>query len=219
MADEVAKAGDDTDGPKGWWVLWPILVPLGFGTPAGFLYAALRSGARRWYAWALMWAVLVAAGVVMSEVGPEDGALDTGGSLFLFAVWFGGAAHALAARPEYVRRISDPQDDHVGAARSRLEQRARAKELARSDPELARELGVGRPELPGAQAMGVVDVNHASAAALAQLPGVDAQLAARLVAVREEVGGFGSAPELGAVIDVDATTVERIGRAAVFLPF
>jgi len=108
MADEVAKAGDDTDGPKGWWVLWPILVPLGFGTPAGFLYAALRSGARRWYAWALMWAVLVAAGVVMSEVGPEDGALDTGGSLLLFAVWFGGAAHALAARPEYVRRISDP---------------------------------------------------------------------------------------------------------------
>lgn len=67
--------------------------------------------------------------------------------------------------------------------------------------------------------MGVVDVNHASAAALAQLAGVDAQLAARLVAVREEVGGFRSAPELGAVIDVDATTVERIGRAAVFLPF
>ena len=37
--------------------------------------------------------------------------------------------------------------------------------------------------------------------------------------VRKEVGGFRSAPELGAVIDVDATTVERIGRAAVFLPF
>lgn len=217
MAGEVAKAGDDTEGPRGWWVLWPILVPLGFGTPAGFLYAGFRSGARRLYAWALMWAVLVAAGVVMSEVGPEDGALDTGGSLFLFAVWIGGAAHALAARPEYVRSLAARGD--VGAARSRLEQRARAKELARSDPELARELGVGRPELPGAQAMGVVDVNHASAAALAQLPGVDAQLAARLVAVREEVGGFGSAPELGAVIDVDATTVERIGRAAVFLPF
>ncbi len=217
MAAQDAAGGDDTEGAKGWWVLWAILVPLGFGTPAGFLYAAFRSGARRLYAWALMWAVLVAVGVVMTEIGPEDGALDTGGSLFLFAVWFGGAAHALAARPEYVRRLAASGD--VDAARSRLQQRARAKELARSDPELARELGVGRPELPGAQAMGVVDVNHASAEALAQLPGVNAELADRLVAVREEVGGFRSAPELGAVIDVDATTVERIGRAAVFLPF
>ncbi|MDQ3608422.1 MAG: helix-hairpin-helix domain-containing protein [Actinomycetota bacterium] len=217
MAGEVGRAGGNDKPVGGWWVLWAILVPLGFGTPAGFLYAGFRSGARRLYTWALMWAVLVAAGVVMAEVGPEDGALDTAGSLFLFAVWMGGIGHAFAARPEYIRRLADRGD--VAAARSRLEQRARAKELARSDPELARELGVGRPELPGAQAMGVIDVNHASAEALAQLPGVDAQLAARLVAVREEVGGFRSAPELGAVIDVDAITVERIGRAAVFLPF
>lgn len=154
MADEVAKAGDDTDGPKGWWVLWPILVPLGFGTPAGFLYAAFRSGARRWYAWALMWAVLVAAGVVLSEVGPEDGALDTGGSLFLFAVWFGGAAHALAARPEYVRRISDPQHDHVGAARSRLEQRARARSLHAPIPSWPVSWASGGPICPAPRRWG-----------------------------------------------------------------
>jgi len=192
-------------------------LPFGFGTPVGFLYAAFRCGARRLYAWALMWAVLVAVGVVATEVGPEDCALDTGGSLFLFAVWIGGAAHALAAQPEYVRRLTSPQHDPVDAARSRLAQRARAKELARCDPELARELGVGRPELPGAQAMGVVDVSHAAAEALTQLSGVDARLAGRLVAVREEVGGFRSAPELGAVIDLERHH-RRAHRAGSGLP-
>lgn len=211
--------GEDLERVKGRWVLWAILVPFGFGTPAGFLYAAHRAKARRWYAWAAVWALLVAVGVAMTEVGPQDGALDTGGSLLLFAVWIGGAAHALAVRPEYVRRVSDPAHDPLETARARLQVRERARALARSDPELARELGIGRPEVPGAQAMGVVDVNHASAQALEQLPGVDAALAQRLVAAREDVGGFASAEEAGALMDLDATTVERIGRVAVFLPF
>ncbi len=206
----------DTEGVRGWWVL-AGLVP--FGTPAGFLYAAHRSGTRRWYAWAAVWAVLWAVSVVMANTGPEDGALATGGSVFLVGVWLGGLTHGLAVRRDYVRQVTDPEHDPVEAARSRLQERERAKELARADPELARELGVGRPELPGAQAMGVVDLNHASAEALTQLPGVDAQLAGRLVAVREEMKGFVSVEDAGVVLDLDTTTVDRLSRQAVFLPF
>jgi DNA uptake protein ComE-like DNA-binding protein len=67
--------------------------------------------------------------------------------------------------------------------------------------------------------MGVVDVNHASPEALSQLPSEDAELAGRLVAAREEVTGFVSAQDAGVVLDLDPTTVDRISRRAVFLPF
>jgi hypothetical protein len=209
----------DPDRVGGWWVLWAILVPFGFGTPAGFLYAAHRARARRWYVWAAVWAALVATGVVMTEVGPEDGALDTGGSLSLFAVWIAGAAHALAVRPDYVRRVSSGGGDPLTDAQARLKQRERAQQLARDKPDLARELGVGRPDLPDAEDMAVVDVNHAPVQAVAQVPGIGFELAERLVAARQEVGGFASAEDAGVVLDLDPTTVDRISRRAVFLPF
>jgi DNA uptake protein ComE-like DNA-binding protein len=86
-------------------------------------------------------------------------------------------------------------------------------------PDLAREIGLGRPDLPGAHAMDVVDVNHAPVEALAELPGIDAELAGRLVAAREEVKGFVSVEDAGVVLDLDTTTVDRLSRQAVFLPF
>lgn len=55
--------------------------------------------------------------------------------------------------------------------------------------------------------------------ALAELPGIDAELAGRLVAAREEVKGFVSAEDAGMVLDLDTTTVDRLSRQAVFLPF
>lgn len=91
--------------------------------------------------------------------------------------------------------------------------------LVRREPEVARELGVGRPDVPGAGHMGVIDVNHASAEALAELPGVDVDLAQRLIDARESVQGFASAEDAGVVLDLHPTTVERIARQAVFLPF
>jgi len=65
----------------------------------------------------------------------------------------------------------------------------------------------------------VVDVNHAPVEALAELPGIDAELAGRLVAAREEVKGFVSAEDAGMVLDLDPPTIDRISRVAVFLPF
>ena len=67
--------------------------------------------------------------------------------------------------------------------------------------------------------MDVVDVNHAPVEALAELPGIDAELAGRLVAAREEATGFVSAQDAGVVLALGPTTVDRISRRAVFLPF
>jgi hypothetical protein len=51
------------------------------------------------------------------------------------------------------------------AAEDRIDLRAEGRRLLASKPALAREVGVGRPDLSGASDYGLIDVNHASAAA------------------------------------------------------
>lgn len=119
---------------------------------------------------------------------------------------------------EHIAHLIHPSDPRLDDARERLERREKALALARENPQLALEAGVGRPDLPGALDGGVVDVNHASAAALACLPTCDAKLSEQIVAIREQVDGFASLEDLGAVLDLPADQVERLRQHVVFLP-
>jgi len=59
-----------------------------------------------------------------------------------------------------------------------------------------------------------VDVNAASAAELARVPGIGRALAGRIVELRERDGAYGSLDEL---LDVDGMTAARLERARPFL--
>lgn len=75
--------------------------------------------------------------------------------------------------------------------------RDQARQVAELHPLLARELGIGRPDLGlDFDDGGLVDLNDAPAAALASLPGVSAQQAALIVADRAHRGQFRSAADL-----------------------
>jgi DNA uptake protein ComE-like DNA-binding protein len=82
---------------------------------------------------------------------------------------------------------------------------------------VARELGVGRPDVPGAEWMEVVDVNHASAEAIATVTRFDSALIERIVRAREE-RGFSSAEDVGHVLDLDPDVVEQLRNVTVYLP-
>jgi DNA uptake protein ComE-like DNA-binding protein len=86
------------------------------------------------------------------------------------------------------------------------------------DPRRARALGVGRPDLEDAFDGGLIDVNGAPEAVLRRLPGYDAALAGRTVDVRDELGGFASLEELGALLELTGPQVEALREQAVFLP-
>lgn len=109
----------------------------------------------------------------------------------------------------------DPRLDH---ARERLAEREKALKLAREDPGLALEAGVGRPDLPGAYDGGLIDLNHAPAEVIAGLPTLDHELAARVVEVRERIDGFASLEDFGTVLDLSGEEVERLRNHVVFLP-
>ena len=80
------------------------------------------------------------------------------------------------------------------------------------------ELGIGRPDKPGARHAGLVDVNNASLSALLKLPGIDDALATRIVEIRAEINGFASVHDLGGMLDLDGHAVERLDDRVVFLP-
>ena len=82
--------------------------------------------------------------------------------------------------------------------------------------ELAWDLAAPKPSvagLPGATAATAapkVDVNRATAAELATLPGIGDELARRIVAYREAHGPFRRPADLGAVAGIGPETVKKI---------
>ena len=193
------------DRPRPWWVL-ASLVPFGWATWIGLAFAAVT--ARRPAHW-IATAVFLAAAVATI--------IWTDGALILIS-WALGLGVSLALAPSWQQALRAPDRGKFDAARRRIETRREARGLVERDPELAREAGVGRPDLPEAAHGGLVDVNAAPAAVLARLPGIDDATAERIARTREELDGFASLEDLGATLDLPADTVEDLRDRAVFLP-
>jgi hypothetical protein len=142
--------------------------------------------------------------------------------LLLMINWVVGSVHAFAVRPRLFpgRTPRDHLNQHaIEVARYRRGLRAEARRLAASDPGLANDLRIGRPELPRTyDDGGLIDVNHASPEALALLPELTGEMIQRIVRLRAEHGGFVSAAELGLHADLPPDLVGRLADYLIFLP-
>lgn len=134
-----------------------------------------------------------------------------------------GCAHAFLIR----RRVFDPDglagmtgnDAAIERVRRQRLLRQRARQLAVTDPAMARELRIGRPDLPRQyNDGGLVDVNHAPVTALIMLPGVTEELARRIDEVRGESGGFMSAEELSTLAGLPPALTADLAEYGIFLP-
>jgi Helix-hairpin-helix motif len=202
---------------KGLWVL-TSLVPMGLGTWAGFLYAARQAGIDRWKVYAGVYLACAAVGFPLAGTMDKESFLSDVGVTLLLIPWIVGVGHSFVARPEYLRRVRSGEHERLAAARDRIARRDQARALAVSDPRLAREMGIGRPDLDPAAAAGLVDLNSAPGPTIARLPGVDDSLATEIVRVREELDGFKSLEDLGMTLNLDAGRVEDLREFAIFLP-
>jgi DNA uptake protein ComE-like DNA-binding protein len=198
-----------------WWVLL-CLLPFGIGTWAAFLYVGTQAHKRSWRLIGFGYlGLLIASFLVL--IPDRDPWLALGGFGLLFA-WAGGFVHALVIANSYDQAVASPEEDKLQAAEDRLKVREDALQLAQSDPEHAKSLGIGRPDLKGSYDAGLVDVNNAPARVIATLPNIDATQAKRIVDVREQVNGFSSAEDLGLVVDLPAGTIDDLHGLAIFLP-
>jgi DNA uptake protein ComE-like DNA-binding protein len=104
-------------------------------------------------------------------------------------------------------------------ARQRRQLRSIAAETARGDPELAREMRIGRPDLPRTyDDGGLVDINNAPAPALAAILGLTVEQANTIVDVRSQTGGFVSPEEVAALTALPPELTPRFTEYGVFLP-
>ena len=112
----------------------------------------------------------------------------------------------------------DAADPAVAAALAARERREQARAITTSDPGLARELRIGRPDLPRAfDDGGLVDVNHVPAPALVDRLGLSQEEAGRVVEARDRLGRFGSPAELEVYAELPDATVEAVRDRLLFL--
>jgi DNA uptake protein ComE-like DNA-binding protein len=167
--------------------------------------------------WAALYAVVIYSGLVVTEAAPDESDLSNFGALVMVVGWLAGIGHGFVARREYERLLAAPASP-LERARDAISQRREAQLLAQREPQAALEMGLGRPDLPTATHMGVIDVNHVPIAVLERLPGVDHALAREIAVARKEIDGFGSIEDLGEVLRLDVAVVEDLRPYVVFLP-
>jgi hypothetical protein len=166
----------------GWYVVVAALTT-GFAAPVAFVHAAVRSRAVDLWAWAIAYTTAVVSVFVLFSMAPQDAAHRATGPLpglataLIFLIWFASSFHLAAIRRRVfgLRPVATPlpdgayrDDPAVAAALERRQRRNDARRLAGSDPLLARELGIGRPDLRrGYDDGGLVELNTAPAPVLA----------------------------------------------------
>ncbi|MFF5262443.1 ComEA family DNA-binding protein [Actinomadura viridis] len=195
------------------WAFSPC-VTLGLGSPLTFAYAGIRL--RSWPHWL---AVAFYTAVVAAMIGgPVDGWGEVVLLLGLPLTALGGTAHALAIRQRVFFPTASPFELAEKAARDRRELRRWGAELAEREPLTAREMGVGRPDLPrDYDDGGLVDVNHVPAHVLVGALGITDEEARRIVEVREQCGGFVSAEEVAALTGLPPALTPHLAEYGVFL--
>ena len=213
------------------WYFVVTIVSFGFFAWVPFVHAALRLGRKSLYVRAVAFGAAAAAMGVLMSLSPKDAAGKvvgtTGNLLTSAAVILGLAVVAVACvqqarlRREVLRQVPgerlDGPDPALAAALAARERRIEARKLVIEDPLIARDLRVGRPDLPrNYDDGGLVDLNSAPAAMIASVCGLDVATADEIVETRSAAGGFAAVDDVFTSVPVDAW--DRVRDRAVVLP-
>jgi DNA uptake protein ComE-like DNA-binding protein len=193
---------------------WASVPVLSLSLLAFVPFLALALARRRVRDWAVFAGYLVTSIVVlvlMSISGPADAVSATAGTLAMVVMVVGGVHAFVAFRPTREANGSLTSEQALTAARARMHRRQQARELAGHNPVLARELRIGRPDVPhDYDDGGLVDVNQAPGQVLAACLGLTPAESAAVVAARDQLGRFSSPEELSVYAQLSPDRVEEL---------
>lgn len=153
------------------------------------------------------------------------GSIGNAAGFLLVGLAFVGAGHAaVACRPTPRDASGRPVFSKayrnllaVSGAEERMDVRSKARKLARKDPALARELRIGRPDLPRQyDDGGLVDVNHVPAAVLVSHLSLTEEQAATVERVRDQIGRFDGPTDLEAYAGLPPERVDQLSDLMIF---
>ena len=193
---------------RGGWYFPVVVASFGFLSAVPFAHAATRLRTACAWGWAALYLAATATVFVLAGSAPKDaagvpdgGAITTLQVLLTIALWIVPCFQLRGVRRR-AYRLPDPavtdSDVHpaVAQALAARQRRADARRLAGDDPLLARDLGIGRPDLRrGYDDGGLVELNTAPAAVIAGLCEVPRDVADQIVAGRVHGTGSLSRPE------------------------
>jgi Helix-hairpin-helix motif len=196
------------------WALIPLL-SLGLLAAVPFAHAAVRLRQRQLWVVTAVYAVgslLVIVGAFLPEGGWGDALFGTLGLVLITA----GTTHAFLLRGRVF--APPPMQPALAAALTARQRREEARAIASRDAALARELCIGRPDLPRQfDDGGLVDVNHVPAQVLVDRLALSPAEAANVIQARDRLGGFAGAEELTALTELSPDTVDRVRDRLLFL--
>jgi len=208
-----------------WWYYVVTIGTAGLFAWVPFLHAAIRhrTAYTRWLAvifGALDLVIYVLLGMTPRDAEGNATGGDTisyVGALFALVAVIGGCTLLASLRPPAApppAPRADPAIMTVLAARARRDE---ARKLAAEDALLARELRIGRPDLPrDYDDGGLVDLNNAPATAIAEVCSIPPDAAEAIVAARAG-RTFTAVEELFVVADVPVELWDRIRDRAVLV--
>lgn len=220
----------------GGWYFLVTVVSLGLLAWVPFAHAASRLARRSTTLWAWTYAAGAVLVVVLLAGAPVDARGEIVGTtgnllaslgvlLMLAMIALGCVQQALLRRQVYYGQAARPtalpaagDTDHspaadpaVAAVLTARARRDEARKLAAGDALMARELGIGRPDLPRQyDDGGLVDLNGAPQTVIAEVCDVDTATAARIVAARTECGGFLAVDDVFTLTDIPLDAWDRI---------
>ena len=211
------------------WALIPIW-SIGFLSFVPFLaYALIQRSKKNWAVVGAYLAATIAIFVSLGVVNPNSG---PGAAVGGFIVALAGCAAVHAAvlfRPSRAVAPLGPampamplgprqrNQQALAAARDRIERRKEARHLVASDPDLAREMRIGRPDLSREyDDGGLVDVNHVPGTVLAAQLGLAPGEVTDVLAARDKLGKFASADELCAYTELSPDRVDELRDLMIF---
>lgn len=212
------------------WYFVVTIATMGLFAWVPFVHAAVRLGRKTLYARAAAFGAVAAVMFTLLSLAPKDAAgktVGTTGNLLTSVAVIMGLVVVVVACVQQVKLRREllglapaersGEDPALAAALAARERRAEARKLVASDPLIARDLRIGRPDLArNYDDGGLVDLNNAPAAVIASVCGLDTATAEVIVDIRTTVGGLAAVDDVATVVPYAA--LDRVRDRAIVLP-
>ncbi|MEH7236381.1 ComEA family DNA-binding protein [Bacillus sp. JJ1562] len=216
-----ANRGKGWEWLQSWWMIF-VLAPFGVLTFFSFFYVGFRVRNVKW----ILYALIYLGAFIFAMTNTDSGI----GALVAISSWIIAIVHVIRIRSvfliqlEVIKEMEHEKNEKIReeakrrlAKRKEFQSEQRVKQTAdkEAEPKTAPKIepDTKTPPIPEVEKM---DLNTATKEEIASIPAIGLILAKRIVAVRQEIGGYQSFEQFVQTIGIKQHTAEKIKHRVEF---